>query len=209
MQDREGATGLWGIILAGGEGRRMQRFIREQLRQEVPKQYCTFVGSRSMLQHTIDRMARLIPLDRLVVVASQQHQALLWNQLEGRTPGTILLQPSNADTGAGIFLPLTYVLAREPAATVVLVPTDHFVYPEEALIETIRHAVFVSQCTVNQPILVGVRPDAPEVDYGWIQPGRFLSWTGKYPLCAVDCFVEKPSQAEAHRLQHSGRCGTR
>ena len=40
---------LWSIILAGGEGERTRPFIQECLGYSKPKQYCTFVGSRSML----------------------------------------------------------------------------------------------------------------------------------------------------------------
>jgi mannose-1-phosphate guanylyltransferase len=38
-------THLWGIILAGGDGRRLQPFIRAYLGSDRPKQYCTFFGS--------------------------------------------------------------------------------------------------------------------------------------------------------------------
>jgi hypothetical protein len=38
---------LWSIALAGGDGVRTQEFIRHWLGHEKPKQYCTFVGSRS------------------------------------------------------------------------------------------------------------------------------------------------------------------
>jgi mannose-1-phosphate guanylyltransferase len=50
---------LWSIVLAGGDGVRTKTFIRTWLGHEKPKQYCVFVGSRSMFQHTLDRAARL------------------------------------------------------------------------------------------------------------------------------------------------------
>ncbi len=43
----------WGILLAGGEGTRMRPLIRSWIGENRPKQYCTFVGSRSMFQHTV------------------------------------------------------------------------------------------------------------------------------------------------------------
>ena len=51
---------LWSIILAGGEGNRTRPFIEQWLGRHKPKQYCTFVGNRSMLQHTFDRADRLV-----------------------------------------------------------------------------------------------------------------------------------------------------
>jgi hypothetical protein len=60
---------VWSIVLAGGDGVRTKEFIRRWLGHEKPKQYCTFVGSRSMFQHTLDRTDRLTPWERVVVVA--------------------------------------------------------------------------------------------------------------------------------------------
>ena len=51
---RAEAHPLWSIILAGGEGERTRPFIEQWLGGHKPKQYCTFVGKRSMLQHTLD-----------------------------------------------------------------------------------------------------------------------------------------------------------
>lgn len=64
---------VWSIVLAGGDGVRTKEFIRRWLGYEKPKQYCAFVGSRSMFQHTLDRAARLTPWERMVVVAARHH----------------------------------------------------------------------------------------------------------------------------------------
>ena len=50
---------LWSIILAGGEDSRVGSLIRCWLGRPKPKQYCTFGGTRSLLQHTVDRAAKL------------------------------------------------------------------------------------------------------------------------------------------------------
>jgi mannose-1-phosphate guanylyltransferase len=48
----------WSIILAGGEGERIRPLIQQCLGHHKPKQYCTFVGHRSMFQRTLDRADR-------------------------------------------------------------------------------------------------------------------------------------------------------
>jgi mannose-1-phosphate guanylyltransferase len=58
MDDASSHQNLWSVVLAGGEGERLKPFVRELLGYEKPKQYCTFVGTRSMLQHTLDRSLR-------------------------------------------------------------------------------------------------------------------------------------------------------
>jgi len=67
MKHGNAQENLWSIVLAGGDGGRTKEFIRHWLGYEKPKQYCTFVGSRSMFQHTLDRAARLTPWERVVV----------------------------------------------------------------------------------------------------------------------------------------------
>src|SRR5690349_18734994 len=135
---------LWSIVLAGGDGIRTKEFIRRWLGYEKPKQYCAFVGNRSMFQDTLDRAVRVTPWERVVVVAARHHQHHLWQQLDGRSAGTVLLQPKNMDTAAGVFLPLTYILAHDPYATVVVFPSDHFVWPAETFISAVDQAVWGS-----------------------------------------------------------------
>ena len=195
---------LWSIVLAGGDGVRTKEFIRRWLGHEKPKQYCTFVGSRSMFQHTLDRAARLTPWERVVVVAAQHHQDEVWPQLDGRPAGMVLLQPKNVDTAAGIFLPLTYILARDPQATVVIYPSDHFIFPEGGFLSAVDDAVQGSNSLGGRPVLLAARPDGLELEYGWIKPGRFLGQTGKVSIHAVETFLEKPDAATAHEARVTG-----
>lgn len=205
---RERRGRLWAIVLAGGEGGRMQPFLRQWLGQDKPKQYCVFTGTRSMFQHTIDRITQLIPLERIVVVAARHHQHELYTQIEGRPVGTILLQPKNQDTAADVFLPLTHILARDPDATVVVFPSDHFVYPEGALLDAVERAVFACRFMIVQPILIGTISDDPEIQRGWIQPGNSLGWTGKYPICSVEYIGNSAPQRHGPAEQAGRLCDT-
>jgi hypothetical protein len=69
MNAGDGHGNLWSIVLAGGDGARTKEFIRHWLGYEKPKQYCVFVGSRSMFQHTLDRAVRLTPEELRVLEA--------------------------------------------------------------------------------------------------------------------------------------------
>jgi mannose-1-phosphate guanylyltransferase len=202
LKERRGE--LWSIVLAGGDGQRTKEFIRHWLGSETPKQFCTFVGTRSMLQHTLDRAIQLTPWERVVVSAARHHQGELWQQLEGRPAGMVLLQPKNVGTAAGILLPLTFILARDPEATVVIYPSDHFVHPEDAFIVAVDQAVRASALLGGRAVLLGAKPENLELEYGWIKPGRFVGWTGKAAVRAVDTFLEKPDEAAAREAMLTG-----
>jgi mannose-1-phosphate guanylyltransferase len=75
---------LWSIILAGGEGTRVSSLVHRWLGRPKPKQYCAFVGTRSMFQHTLDRASRLTPPERMVTVVAHGHRHEALAQLDGR-----------------------------------------------------------------------------------------------------------------------------
>ena len=55
---------ICGLVLAGGEGKRLQPFIKSLGKGTLPKQYVNFIGSHSMLEHTIRRAEKIIPPER-------------------------------------------------------------------------------------------------------------------------------------------------
>jgi len=162
---------VWSIVLAGGEGERVKPFVLRWLGRHQPKQYCTFVGKRSMFQHTVERATTLTSPERTMVVAACHHHSEVVSQLRGRPIGKLFLQPANCDTAAGIFLPLAYLRARDPQAIVVILPSDHFIHPEYPFLETVRQAMVSAEAMPARMLLLGVRPDGVETDYGWIQRG--------------------------------------
>jgi mannose-1-phosphate guanylyltransferase len=134
------------------------------------------------------------------LVIDRSHHAFAEPQLAGRSSVRLLLQPCNRDTAAGVFLPLTYVRRMDSDATAVIYPSDHFVYPENQYIETVRAAVEESAHCPDRLILLGVTPDSLELEYGWISPA---SGNGSRIL-SVEAFIEKPCQSEARATMNSG-----
>lgn len=194
---------LWSIVLAGGQGERTRGFIRRWLGHAKPKQYCTFVGTRSLFQHTVDRADRLTGSHRRVTVAAGEHREEVEAQLEGRGGGKLLLQPSNRGTGPGILLPLSYIRALDAEAVVAVFPSDHFIYPEEGFLETMKRACASARREPCRVLMVGVPPEGLESDYGYIVPGDSRGAEAGGPM-PVERFVEKPDGA---RLSEAARQG--
>lgn len=198
------SSGPWSIILAGGEGQRTRSMIEQWLGYHKPKQFCTFVGTRSMLQHTWDRADRLTAPQQKITVVTRPFRQEVWSQFEKRRTGQVLVQPRNCDTAAGIFLPLTYIRAQNPQATVVLYPSDHFVFPEEPFIETVCHAIEAAESLTDRVILVGVTPSNPELEYGWMYAGCQMGRSHGTPEYAVQAFLEKPDRTQAQAAMEAG-----
>lgn len=194
--------GLWSIVLAGGEGNRIRPFIQRWLGRHRPKQYCTFTGTRSLLQHTLDRARQLAPDERTLVVIDRTHRQFAEPQLAGRPSLHVIVQPCNRDTAPGIFLPLAYVRGMDSQATVVIYPSDHFVWPETRYFRAVQEGV-AEAAHVNRLILMGVDPEELELEYGWIRPGSVIAGAGSC-IRSVQAFMEKPNLPEAKAAMQAG-----
>jgi mannose-1-phosphate guanylyltransferase len=196
-------SGLWSIVLAGGEGQRVRPLVERWLKRHQPKQYCAFMGRRSMLEHTLERADIMVAPEKHRIVINRAHADYALPQLSDRPDSSIIMQPANRDTAAGVFLPLTYIRAVDPTATVLLFPSDHFVYPAVQFVEAVSTAVEAARAT-GRLVLLGAQPDAPEPEYGWIFPATTLGRFGGRPVRSVRSFVEKPSSELAARAFENG-----
>lgn len=197
-------SSLWTIVLAGGEGERLRSLTERWLGVHRPKQYCSFVGNRSMLQHTVERAEQLSGIERMLIVVAEHHSPHALDSLTAAHMERVILQPRNRDTAAGIFLPLAHIVSKDPSATVVILPSDHFVYPKCAFLDSLRQASLVADCHNEKVVLLGARPNVEETEYGWIQPGGLLGRIGGVGVRSVAGFCEKPNAVRARQLLEDG-----
>ena len=100
---------LWAIVLAGGRGVRLRPLVQVIHGDERPKQFAAIADSRSMLRHTLDRVALRIPPERTVVVVSQEDARYVTEEFRGASRPHVLVQPADRGTAAGILLPAHWI----------------------------------------------------------------------------------------------------
>jgi mannose-1-phosphate guanylyltransferase len=142
-----------------------------------------------MLEWAVERALGVTTTERLVTVVAREHRSF-FQPLAGGL-GTVVEQPSNRGTAAGILLPLLDICQRDPDATVLLLPSDHFVADEAALQEGLALAVERARADRKRTFLLGIEPDGPDTEYGWIVPAGGDR---------VAAFVEKPGAPRAAEL---------
>lgn len=200
---------LWGIVLAAGRGERLELFLRRRGHGRPIKQFCAVIGRRTMLQHTWDRVKMMVPRERVVTVVDAGHRAPFCEQLRERPAGTVVYQPTNCETAPEILLPLAHVLREDPYALVAIFPSDHFVEEESRFIGYVRVAEWFVRQRLGDVALLGVQPDRPETDYGWIEvrradrPPKNCVHPKNY-LWPVERFWEKPEPPVARELYEAG-----
>jgi mannose-1-phosphate guanylyltransferase len=195
---------VWSIILATEESRHAKPLIQRWLGDPKPNQYCAFVGRRSLFQHTVDRCDLLTSPERRIVVASEAHRGEVYEQLEGRPIGSVVLQPSDCGTAPAVYLGLAHIRARDPEATVVISPSDHFFYPEHRFLSAGWQALWAAEELEDKVVVLGVKPDTPEPDSGWILPGSKLAENHVGSVLAVSSLLENPSRETAERVVREG-----
>ena len=120
-------------------------------------------------------------------------------------PGiTVLYQPCDRGTAAGVLLPAHWIRARDPGATVVVFPTDHFVPEESPFMRSVAEAAEHAEAHPGWLVLLRAPPTEPDTEFGWIAPGARLDWPARAPVRRVEAFVEKPSEVQARRLFAEG-----
>ena len=198
------AAGPWAVVLAGGEGMRLRSVTRAIVGDDRPKQYVPLISPDSLLRQTMARAARLSPRERTLVVSQQRHAGWLAADLGAHREPKLLLQPENRDTAAGIMLPAYWIAARDPDATVVVYPSDHFVLEEAAFMAHVAEVVAFVERQRHGIVLVGARAMEPDTEYGWIEPGDAVGATASGAICRVARFREKPTSAGRRHVSGPG-----
>jgi mannose-1-phosphate guanylyltransferase len=197
--EREGH--LWVIVLAAGDGTRIASLTTNTRGEHVPKQYFRFDGRESMLDWALARASALVPLARVIVIVAESHRPHWEPALAALPPDNVIVQPRNRGTAAGVLLPfLDVLLRRDPAAHFVLLPADHFVAREAVLRRAVLAAARTAARSRGAVVLLGMTPEEPDPEYGWIVPVE----DARGRLRPVTSFVEKPAPALAHDLSAHG-----
>ncbi|NUN69570.1 MAG: NTP transferase domain-containing protein [Bacteroidetes bacterium] len=191
----------WSIVLAGGQGKRLAHFIKQRCGEYRPKQYCAIIGRRSMLRHTIDRIAPLFLPDRVMVTVNAAHLHWAYSDLHERPQHSIIIQPCDRETGAGILLSLLHVHHADPQALVALFPADHFILHEDRYRMFVRRAFDIVAAEPERIVILGVPPTSLQSGYGWIEPDGTGEQEGIRP---VRRFWEKPDDQLTRYLHDRG-----
>ncbi len=192
----------WAVILAGGDGTRLKSLTRHIAGDERPKQFCSVLGRATLLEETQDRAALEIIPERTLFVVNRAHENFYRPLLINEPTDSLVVQPGNRGTAPAILYSLLRIAARDPRAIVAFFPSDHYISDNAKFMAQIRSALDTAAMRPDLVVLLGVEPESPEVEYGWIEPAQAVHGDAK--LFGVRRFWEKPNHMLAQVLQLRG-----
>ena len=198
MRDR------WAVILAGGDGTRLQSMTRVITGDNRPKQFVPVIGGSTLLNQTRRRVALSIEPSRTMIVLTQKHRRFYQSLTEEIPRGLLLEQPENKGTAPAILYALLRVAAKSPKAVVALFPSDHYFADDEEFMSHIDVALDAVEVQPETVMLLGITPTAPETEYGWIEPEPSILASAQKSITRVRKFWEKPSSNLATSLMEHG-----
>ena len=191
----------WGIVLAGDDDERLQEVTQWVSGDNRPKQFCRLLSGYTLLEETRHRAERTLPPEQILYSVTQAHEQYYLPCLAGQ-PGRRVVQPSNRGTAPAILSALVHIAQTDPNAIVAVLPCDHYFSSERAFMASVESAFQVAEQRSQPIVLLGVKPESPEADCGWIEIGEDID--GRSRLFRVDGFQEKPPLALAQSVLTSG-----
>jgi mannose-1-phosphate guanylyltransferase/mannose-6-phosphate isomerase len=187
------------VVMCGGTGTRLWPVSRASL----PKQYHSFVGEKTLLQDTVERVAAP-GFGPAVLVSSEEHRFIVAEQVAslGCPRGPVVLEPASRNTAPVALVASLLVAAQDPQALVLLLPSDHLIKDADAFRAMVRAAEPAARAGFL--CLFGLKPGRAETGYGYIEAGEEAVPTPESPVRRVRRFVEKPDAASAEHMVEAG-----
>lgn len=197
---------LYAVIMAGGIGSRFW----PKSRQAHPKQFLNVFGDHTLIQNTVARLQGIVPPERCYVVTHERYVDETSDQLPAIPKENILAEPISRNTAPCIEYAALKLAARDPDATMIVLPADHVIKNVRRFHEVL-HAAVKTAAEPGTLVTIGINPTHPETGYGYIQfegaEGGVIGdddGTDAPRSYRVKTFAEKPDISTAERFVDSG-----
>jgi len=159
-------TAIYALILAGGSGERFWPLSR----RARPKQLLSLVSDKTLLEQTLARLEGLVPNERILVLTNAEQESAVRKLLGNFPKENIVAEPAKRDTAAAVALGTGWVVARDHAATMLVLPADHVISNQVAFQESLALAADAAEET-GELVTIGIKPTWACPGYGYIEQG--------------------------------------
>src|SRR6267154_4769141 len=145
-------SNYYGLILAGGRGTRFW----PRSRRSRAKQVLRFVGERSLIQQTVDRLRPLLPPNRIWILTNEHLRDEIVQQLPEVPRKQILAEPAQRNTAPAIGLAAHILQSIDPDAVMGVFPADHVIGKPKDYIKLLKPAFQAAK--EGKIVVLGIEP---------------------------------------------------
>jgi mannose-1-phosphate guanylyltransferase len=193
---------IYAVVLAGGSGTRFWPLSRNA----TPKQLLRLFDDSTLLEQSLGRLEGLIPQKNILVLTNVEQESQVRATLDSHPPENIIAEPEKRDTGPAAALGIGWVAARNPNATMAILPADHLI-KDAAEFQRLLRTAFIAAEQSNALVTIGIRPTWACPSYGYIERGRRVMVRGlddEAGIFEVVRFREKPNVELAEEFLRQG-----
>lgn len=187
----------YGLILAGGRGTRFW----PRSRRAQAKQVLRFIGDRSLIQNTVERLRPVLPPERIWIITNRHLQEEIRRQLPEVPPQQVLAEPAQCNTAPAIGLVAHILRSIDPDSVMGVFPADHVIGKPARYLRFVRPAFRAA--AQGKIVVLGIQPRWPETGYGYIEFPKDAE-VGTMKPQAVRTFREKPGLPTAKQFLKAG-----
>jgi mannose-1-phosphate guanylyltransferase len=158
---------IYALILAGGSGERFWPLSR----RARPKQLLRLVSDKTLLEETLARLDGLVPHERILILTNTEQESAVRELLGSFPKENIIAEPAKRDTASAVALGTGWVVVRDHAATMLVLPADHVISNRSAFQETLTLAADAAEET-GELVTIGIKPTWACPGYGYIEQGE-------------------------------------
>ena len=194
-----GARGqVYAVILVGGIGKRLQPLSRPSR----PKPFLSVTkDNKTIFRKTVDRVKKIIPKENITVVANASQARLVKKSFPNISKENLVLEKVSRNTAPAIALAALKLKKKDPHATMVVLPADHYIGGQKTYLNTVKKGIDFVGKNPEAIVTIGLKPYFPATGYGYI---RVQGPGSRGRVYKVERFVEKPELKTAIRFLRDG-----
>lgn len=191
---------LYFVVMAGGRGTRFW----PRSRTKRPKQLLDIVGTKTILEQTIDRLLPITDWEHILIVTEISQAAAVKDLLPDLPETRLIIEPLGRNTAPCIGLAALILEEIDSSATMAVLPADHFISRVSSFQETLLAAAQAAQ-SGDFLVTLGITPTFPETGYGYLERGEKGMEIDRRQVWKVKAFHEKPDRIKAEDMLKTGR----